>query len=39
MPPNPESVFWATIIRACLMALHALDARYGCGIWKKHDKT
>lgn len=31
-----ERAFWATFIRAALMVLRAIDARWQCGIFK-HD--
>lgn len=38
MPPETDRtrVLWATIIRACLMILRALDKYFDVGIWK-HD--
>jgi len=32
-----DSAFWSVVIRAALMVLRAIDARWQCGIWK-HDK-
>lgn len=33
-----ESAFWSVVIRAALMVLRAIDARWQCGIFAKHDK-